>query len=679
MENQRNRKQLAFAIFFTVGVILTCLIAVLLIAKIYSIDWREISVTVREPNVETANAEKENGSEEDQTASIENKESSDLVNPPTVLKILESTEIAENDPQELAIRFFGIQDPQAQVSEQAQPKANGAMDYFWVLDTDENSYRQVLAELVYQTDHLYFWVEGGVEYDHQEVVQLATVFENQIYPLDRDMFGSEWTPGVDKDEHLIILYADKLGGASGYFSGTDSLMPDVKEYSNVAEMFYLSAQYNNLSSSFTYGVLAHEFQHMIHWYQDRNETSWLNEGFSELAVDINGFDIGGFDFLFAFNPDLSLTFWPGDEQGDSSPHYGASYLFVKYIYDQFGSQVIRDIVKNQQNGMSSINTILAEYLPEYDENEDASAGDWVFQNWTIANILQDPELENGIYAYRKGSSVPSFYSPETLECETDWIEGTVNQYGTDYIDIKCEDDFMIELEGNVYVDLLPVQPYSGEHYFWSNRGDESHMRLSREFDLTVTTGPITLKYWTWYDLESDYDYVYLTASVDGESVDILHPNSCTTENPTGANYGCGYNGRSGDWIQESVDLSAYAGKKVTIQFEYITDAAANGEGLVVDDISIIEIGYFSDLEDDTGGWQADGFVHISNQLPQAYGFAMIKKGGDNQVEKWISNSGLERSIEVSNNIGRKITLAISGLTRFTHIPAAYRLKVSRLD
>ena len=456
-------------------------------------------------------------------------------------------------------------------------------------------------------------------------------------------------------------------------------MPDVKEYSNVAEMFYLSAQYNNLSSSFTYGVLAHEFQHMIHWYQDRNETSWLNEGFSELAVDINGFDIGGFDFLFAFNPDLSLTFWPGDEQGDSSPHYGASYLFVKYIYDQFGSQVIRDIVKNQQNGMSSINTILAEYLPEYDENEDASAGDWVFQNWTIANILQDPELENGIYAYRKGSSVPSFYSPETLECETDWIEGTVNQYGTDYIDIKCEDDFMIELEGNVYVDLLPVQPYSGEHCFWSNRGDESHMRLSREFDLTVTTGPITLKYWTWYDLESDYDYVYLTASVDGESVDILHPNSCTTENPTGANYGCGYNGRSGDWIQESVDLSAYAGKKVTIQFEYITDAAANGEGLVVDDISIIEIGYFSDLEDDTGGWQADGFVHISNQLPQAYGFAMIKKGGDNQVEKWISNSGLERSIEVSNNIGRKITLAISGLTRFTHIPAAYRLKVSRLD
>ena len=31
------------------------------------------------------------------------------------------------------------------------------------------------------------------------------------------MFGSEWTPGVDKDEHLIILYADKLGGAIRLF------------------------------------------------------------------------------------------------------------------------------------------------------------------------------------------------------------------------------------------------------------------------------------------------------------------------------------------------------------------------------------------------------------------------------------------------------------------------------
>ncbi len=45
----------------------------------------------------------------------------------------------------------------------------------------------------------------------------------------------------------------------------------------------MNADNTDLADSFTYSVLAHEFQHMIHWYRDRNEESWMNEGFSELA------------------------------------------------------------------------------------------------------------------------------------------------------------------------------------------------------------------------------------------------------------------------------------------------------------------------------------------------------------------------------------------------------------
>jgi immune inhibitor A len=37
---------------------------------------------------------------------------------------------------------------------------------------------------------------------------------------------------------------------------------------------------------------------MIHWYQDRNESSWLNEGFSELAAFLNGYGGGGFDYVY---------------------------------------------------------------------------------------------------------------------------------------------------------------------------------------------------------------------------------------------------------------------------------------------------------------------------------------------------------------------------------------------
>jgi hypothetical protein len=65
--------------------------------------------------------------------------------------------------------------------------------------------------LAYATDHAYFWIEDGVDYDKDKVKKLAEFFETKIYPTDREFFGSEWTPGVDGDVHLIFIYARGLG------------------------------------------------------------------------------------------------------------------------------------------------------------------------------------------------------------------------------------------------------------------------------------------------------------------------------------------------------------------------------------------------------------------------------------------------------------------------------------
>ena len=53
------------------------------------------------------------------------------------------------------------------------------------------------------------------------------------------------------------------------------------------------------------------------------------------------------------------------------------------------------------------------------------------------------------------------------------------------------------------------------------------------------------------------------------------------DNPSGNSYGWGYTGSTGDWIQERVDLSQFAGQKVQIRFEYVTDAAVNEEGFLL--------------------------------------------------------------------------------------------------
>ena len=91
-------------------------------------------------------------------------------------------------------------------------------------------------------------------------------------------------------------------------------------------------------------------------------------------------------------------------------------------------------------------------------------------------------------------------------------------------------------------------------------------------------------------LEDTYDYVYLEASTDGENWDILITPSGTADDPTGSSYGWGYTGQSEGWIQETVDLSQYAGEIVTLRFDYITDAAVVNKGFLIDDISIPEIG-----------------------------------------------------------------------------------------
>jgi len=53
----------------------------------------------------------------------------------------------------------------------------------------------------------------------------------------------------------------------------------------------------------------------------------------------------------------------------------------------------------------------------------------------------------------------------------------------------------------------------------------------------------------------------------------------------------GYNDVTDGWIEESVDLSDYSGKKIWLRFEYVTDAAVNGEGFFLDDVSVDAIGY----------------------------------------------------------------------------------------
>jgi hypothetical protein len=183
-----------------------------------------------------------------------------------------------------------------------------------------------------------------------------------------------------------------------------------------------------------------------------------------------------------------------------------------------------------------------------------------------------------------------------------------------------------------------------------------------------------LEYQMWHDLEEDYDYVFVEASTDGgKTWQILTTPTCTTENPSGNSYGCGYNGETSGWVKEQVDLAEFAGEKVQIRYEYVTDAAVNGEGFMLDDIVVSAVDYSSDFESDEGGWQAAGFVRVENVLPQTFRLALILQNGETTVQAVTLNP--DQTAEVELDLNGDAVLVVSGVTRFTRILGNYNISI----
>jgi immune inhibitor A len=590
------------------------------------------------------------------------------------LDTLESEEVPSANPIDLARRLKGVTGEIPEfLDPPAAPLQVGAREVFQAGNQDTNEQFDVNATLQYVTDHAYFWIQDGISYDPDDLERLAETFENRIYPTTRSFFGSEWSPGIDGDPHIYVLYSAGLGfGIAGYFSSVDSLHPLVREDSNGHEMFYFNAGNLDLGEDFTYEVLAHEFQHMIHWNLDRDETSWINEGLSELAVHVNRLGTARNHPLYTDNPDRSLNDWDPDDTG---PNYGAASLFMVYFLDRYGKELTQDLVAHPANGLESIDLVFEEAGLVDPLSGDPIGADEAVRDWVIANYLDDNGVADGRFSYNAFSDLRKTRQTETLQdCTDEEQERQASQYGVHYIRLICEGQRTLEFDGAEETQVLAVDPFSGDYSFWSNKGDTSNMRLTRAFDLTDVSGPVNLTFQTWYEIESDWDYVFLLASQDdGETWDILQTPLGTDSNPNGNSFGWGYTSktRSSEWVEETVDLSDYAGEEILLRFEYVTDAAVNGEGMMIDDISIPAIGYFTDLEADDGGWEAEGWVRIKNVLPQTFELAWISLGDETTVE--YIPIGVNNTARIPIDIGEDGAgvLVIVPTTRFTRQPASY--------
>jgi hypothetical protein len=264
---------------------------------------------------------------------------------------------------------------------------------------DAHKRRELTATLMVISNWAYFYVDNRYwnelnganrEIFNDGLESLAHEFDLVIYPKERAVFGSEWTPGIDSDKRITILILPLLNSAGGYFNANDEYPQSVVPDSNQREMVYLSASY--VKSPLAKSFLAHEFQHLITFYQKNKlnnieEDIWLNEARSEYAPTLLGYDdVYSNSNLkkrvesFLEEPSDSLTEWQ-----NKIIDYSPVSLFLQYLVDHYGKDIITRMVLNNQAGIASINQALSElgYSKTFSD---------VFADWAVTNYLNNCQV-----------------------------------------------------------------------------------------------------------------------------------------------------------------------------------------------------------------------------------------------------------------------------------------------
>lgn len=254
---------------------------------------------------------------------------------------------------------------------------------------------RVMATLQYVGQNAYFyfendWWNSAPSDKSAFVTDLAKEFDQVIYPQLRNVLGSEWKPGIDGDPKIAILFTPLKDNAGGFFNTQDEYSVAEAVDSNARELIYLNTAAFN--SSRLKGFLAHEFQHLITFYQkdkanDVSDEVFLNEARSEYASTILGYDnsfVGSnlekriSDFLS--QPSNSLTEWRNQPED-----YGIVNLFMQYLVEHYGSSILSKMIVSSKTGIESINEALASLGAQETFTD-------IFANWLVAIYLDDCQI-----------------------------------------------------------------------------------------------------------------------------------------------------------------------------------------------------------------------------------------------------------------------------------------------
>ena len=396
---------------------------------------------------------------------------------------------------------------------------------------------------------------------------------------------------------------------------------------------------NAVGRPFLYeGVFAHEYQHLLEYYEDPAEQSWVNEGLSDWAqtltnyvqpsrpVTVKGFDnhvqcfLGWLRQASTFNPipreasgpENSLTLW-GD-QGDAEIlcDYGAAYTMMEYLHGQFGTQFMTNLHRNDAIGLAGLQAVLNQAGSRATSRE-------MLHRWA-AMVAIDGLLDSG---RKLDGGNASLYRTPTLNATIDWDNPHAFSTpgappnGSDYLRLRDGAGRALSLKNikelrfdgaathiprpiDWTVDANPPGQ-TGDPALYSGTGDNRDEAIVRSVAVPTGAGA-SLAFNARWNLEEDaggpWDFGYVQVSNDGGAT---YRSLTCTDTRTDHNPGAipavvanlpGFSGDSAGFRPQTCSLASYAGQTVLLSFRTINDPSVQGTdpdtpaGFWVDDVAI---------------------------------------------------------------------------------------------
>lgn len=244
-------------------------------------------------------------------------------------------------------------------------------------------------------------------------------------------------------------------------------------------------------------------------------------------------------------------------------------------------------------------------LPDEYDTQYTGQGEPV-QSWSI--------MSGGSWAGKIAGTEPTSFSPQNKEYFQKLMGGNwANITEVELDDINAQ-GFVSQIDQSVTKSNNPgivkinlpnkkvkgIEPKFGKYYYYSTKGDNLHTELAIPSVKLGADGQLAFD--TRFEIEYDYDYLYVKALSGGKEVVLDVYGDDNTGNDAEST--------NGEWVRKLYDLSQFAGQDVSIVFEYVTDGGLALEGFALDNVSITSGGatLFADDAEGAEAVKLNGFV-----------------------------------------------------------------------